>query len=418
MVISAEQSVTRSSLPITGTANHVQRILYVGNTPSFARSLKETANVMLIQAGNVLEAISIITSGKGPAAIICEYHLPGKNAVYLYDYLRSCKAYDTIPFILLSSQFSPELLKLAQEKKMDDFYVMSAAVAEKIPGRVQFLVKYRKKTDEPVAVNCHGGVFKMPLSKRLFDIAVASTVLIIAAPFLLILMLAIRLESKGKVYFTSKRVGRKVFDFYKLRSMRTGADKELKKLAVTMNQYNQQGANDVIRFDLPCPHCSQLPEGETCSPVMYVDNHAICDNWYNEQKTELSKKKAAFVKIVNDPRITRVGRFIRNTSIDELPQLINVIKGDMSIVGNRPLPVYEAEMLTEDNLSKRFLAPAGITGLWQVELRGKGGNMSEEERMRLDNEYADHFRDGNYSFWYDMKLILRTIPALLQKSTV
>ncbi len=418
MVITAEQSATRSSVQLTGTTNNIQRILYVGNTPSFARTLRETNNVVLIQAGNVLEAISIITSGKGPAAIICEYHLPGKNAVYLYEYLRSCKVYDAVPFILLSSQFSPELLKLAQEKKMDDFYVMSAAVAEKIPGRVQFLVNYRKKAEEPIAVTSHGGVFKMPLSKRLFDIAVASTVLIIAAPFLLILMLAIRLESKGKVYFTSKRVGRKVFDFYKLRSMRTGADKELKKLAVTMNQYNQQGANDVIRFDIPCPQCSQLPEGETCSPVMYVDNHAICDNWYNQQKAELSKKKAAFVKIVNDPRITKVGRFIRNTSIDELPQLINVIKGDMSIVGNRPLPVYEAEMLTQDNLSKRFLAPAGITGLWQVELRGKGGNMSEEERMRLDNEYADHFRDGKYSFWYDMKLILRTIPALLQKSTV
>ena len=418
MVITAEKSATRSNLQLTGTANSTQRILYVGNTLSFERSLQENGNVMLIRAGNVLEAISIITSGKTPAAIICEYHLPGKNALYLFDFLRSANLYDTIPFILLSSQFSPELLKLAQEKKMDDFYVMSAAVAEKIPGRVQFLVKYRKKTESTVTVNSQNGVFKMPLSKRLFDIAVASTVLIIAAPFLLILMLAIRLESKGKVYFTSKRVGRKVFDFYKLRSMRTGADKELKKLAVTMNQYNQQGANDVIRFDLPCPRCSQLPEGQSCSPVMYVDNHAICDDWYNQQKTELSKKKAAFVKIVNDPRITRVGRFIRNTSIDELPQLINVIKGDMSIVGNRPLPVYEAEMLTEDNLSKRFLAPAGITGLWQVELRGKGGNMSEQERMRLDNEYADHFRDGNYSFWYDMKLILRTIPALLQKSTV
>ena len=124
------------------------------------------------------------------------------------------------------------------------------------------------------------------------------------------------------------------------------------------------------------------------------------------------------MKIVDDPRITRVGKFIRNTSIDELPQLINVIKGDMSIVGNRPLPVYEAELLTEDALSKRFLAPAGITGLWQVELRGKGGNMSEEERKRLDNEYADHFRGNNFSFWYDIKLILRTIPALLQRSAV
>jgi lipopolysaccharide/colanic/teichoic acid biosynthesis glycosyltransferase len=75
-------------------------------------------------------------------------------------------------------------------------------------------------------------------------------------------------------------------------------------------------------------------------------------------------------------------------------------------------------MLTEDTMSKRFLAPAGITGLWQVELRGQGGVMSEAERMKLDNEYADHFRGDNFSFWYDIKLILRTIPALLQKDAV
>jgi lipopolysaccharide/colanic/teichoic acid biosynthesis glycosyltransferase len=121
---------------------------------------------------------------------------------------------------------------------------------------------------------------------------------------------------------------------------------------------------------------------------------------------------------VNDPRITKVGKIIRNTSIDELPQLINVIKGDMSIVGNRPLPVYEAEQLTLGLISKRFLAPAGITGLWQVELRGNGGVMSEDERKRLDNLYAENFVNGNYSFWYDMKLILRTVPALFQKDTV
>jgi lipopolysaccharide/colanic/teichoic acid biosynthesis glycosyltransferase len=151
---------------------------------------------------------------------------------------------------------------------------------------------------------------------------------------------------------------------------------------------------------------------------MYIDTHEICDYWFNVQKIEAAKSNSTFVKIVDDPRVTKVGKFIRNTSIDELPQLINVIKGDMSIVGNRPLPVYEAEMLTADSLSKRFLAPAGITGLWQVELRGKGGNMSEEERMRLDNEYAEHFKGDNFSFWYDIKLILRTIPALLQKDSV
>ncbi|MBK9392021.1 MAG: sugar transferase [Bacteroidetes bacterium] len=157
---------------------------------------------------------------------------------------------------------------------------------------------------------------------------------------------------------------------------------------------------------------------KTCSPMLHIDNHNICDYWYTTQKKEVAKTKSAFVKIVDDPRITRVGKIIRNTSIDELPQLLNVLKGDMSIVGNRPLPVYEAELLTIDAMSKRFLAPAGITGLWQVELRGHGGNMSEDERKRLDNEYADHFTGNTYSFWYDMRLILRTFPALFQKDTV
>jgi len=90
----------------------------------------------------------------------------------------------------------------------------------------------------------------------------------------------------------------------------------------------------------------------------------------------------------------------------------------MSLVGNRPLPLYEAELLTKDQLSKRFLAPAGITGLWQGELRGKGGDMSEDERITLDNKYADHFTGDKYSFWFDMTLLLRTIPALFQQSTV
>ena len=116
--------------------------------------------------------------------------------------------------------------------------------------------------------------------------------------------------------------------------------------------------------------------------------------------------------------MTKVGKFIRNTSIDELPQLINVIKGDMSIVGNRPLPVYEGNLLTKGLIMKRFGAPAGITGLWQVELRGRGGVMSESEREDLDNQYADHFTGNNYSFWYDLKLILRTARALFQKDSV
>jgi lipopolysaccharide/colanic/teichoic acid biosynthesis glycosyltransferase len=100
-------------------------------------------------------------------------------------------------------------------------------------------------------------------------------------------------------------------------------------------------------------------------------------------------------------------------TVDELPQLFNVLIGDMSIVGNRPLPMYEAEKITTDQFALRFIAPAGITELWQVTTRGKGGTMSQEERMELDNQYA-----MTYSFWNDIKLILRTVPALFQKVNV
>jgi lipopolysaccharide/colanic/teichoic acid biosynthesis glycosyltransferase len=126
------------------------------------------------------------------------------------------------------------------------------------------------------------------------------------------------------------------------------------------------------------------------------------------QYTE-SAEQSVFYKIKNDPRVTRLGQFLRDTSLDELPQLFNVLKGDMSLVGNRPLPLYEAEKLTKDQIAWRFLAPAGITGLWQVTKRGKD-NMSEEERIQLDMEYA-----MKNSFLYDLKILFSTIPALLQK---
>lgn len=394
-------------------------ILYIGNTAEYFNQ-KEFENWSITVLENSIKASKFLQSHKKLDAIICDYNLPGNNGIFLYDWIRAQNEYDAIPFILLSKDFNPDLYKTAFRKQIDDFYVISNTAPTAILNRIVFLSQHRKpKHKKETIFDFSEQMYKMPLSKRIFDIFVASSVLVVAAPFLLLVIAAIRLESKGKVYYISKRVGRKTFDFYKLRSMRTGSDELLKKLAAEKNQYKKETTIEGDSpLDIPCPKCSKLPEGQTCSPVMYLDTHQICDYWYTIQKQEAAKNNSTFVKIVDDPRVTKVGKFIRNTSIDELPQLINVLKGDMSIVGNRPLPVYEAEMLTGDELSKRFLAPPGITGLWQVELRGKGGKMSEEERMRLDNEYADQFKGDNYSFWYDMKLILRTIPALLQKGSV
>jgi|AntRauMFilla1563_2_1112583.scaffolds.fasta_scaffold16185_1 lipopolysaccharide/colanic/teichoic acid biosynthesis glycosyltransferase len=400
--------------------NSTINILYIGNIENYLQQ-EAGENWSITNIPNSVKATKYLQSSKDLDAIICDYNLPGNNGIFLYDWLRAQKEYDAIPFILIANEFNIDIYKKAFKKRIDDYYVQPVTDPKDILERVDFLCKHRKPISKKVApkIKVKDQGYKMPLSKRIFDIIVASGVLLVASPFLLLIILAIRLESKGKVYYISKRVGRKTFDFYKLRSMRTGSDELLKKLAAEKNQYKKEEVKaEDSSLDIPCPRCSALPEGQSCSPIMHIDTHQICDYWFNVQKKEAAKNNSTFVKIVDDPRITKVGKFIRNTSIDELPQLINVLKGDMSIVGNRPLPVYEAEVLTGDDLSKRFLAPPGITGLWQVELRGKGGQMSEEERMRLDNEYADQFVGDNYSFWYDIKLILRTIPALFQSDTV
>ena len=394
-------------------------ILYIGTPFHKFETEFGLAGYQFHQAEDILKASQVLNQDIKPVAVLFEYNLIAKsNAMPLLDQFRSADSFKNVAFILLSFQFNPALYKMAFEKGFDDFFLIKDENSTKLVERIKFLGQFKKEVKPKAVVSKPVGIVNIPASKRRFDILVASLVLLFASPFLIIIMIAIRLESKGKVFYKSKRVGQKVFDFYKLRSMRTGADQELKKLAKEKNQYKQASEELTIDFEAPCPCCSVLPIGETCSPLLFIGNHAICDYWYNKQKLELAKSKSAFVKIVDDPRVTKVGKFIRNTSIDELPQLINVLKGDMSIVGNRPLPIYEAEQLTADELSKRFLAPAGITGLWQVELRGKGGNMSEDERKKLDNEYADLFINGTYTIWYDLKLILRTIPALLQKSSV
>ena len=393
-------------------------ILYVGNTPEPYLKCSKEKKISLITAANSLEALELLKTKNDIKVVISNYTLPGNNGMFFYDKINELYTSLNIPFILISNEFNKDLFERAFIKGISDYFVASSTSVKQIISKANSLYSFKVKSAKKYKIHKLKSDYKIPKSKRIFDVFFASLALLLLSPLLITVMLAIRIESKGKVYYIAKRVGRKTFDFYKFRSMKKGSDMLLKKLSKEKNQYSLEKIENSLNIDSKCPKCSYLSLGQTCSPSLHEGVDKICDYWHNYQKLQTQKNSSTFIKIVDDPRITRIGKIIRNTSIDELPQLINVIKGDMSIVGNRPLPVYEAELLTKDIMSKRFLAPAGITGLWQVELRGKGGIMSEKERMQLDNKYADYFTGRNYSFWFDIKILLRTIPALFQKSTV
>ena len=283
-----------------------------------------------------------------------------------------CKKY-CIPLIAIirnleykSDDLSTRVKSLVLKNGADDCYTKKDIDAEKVSSWIDFLALYKKVTMTSLKPQIsRNNRIRIPTSKRVFDILVSSILLIILSPMMLLIALIIKLESKGPVIYRSKRAGfgYKVFNFYKFRSMRTGADKELKDLA-KFNQYRQENKEDI------------------------------------------------FIKIKNEPRVTPFGQFLRNTSLDELPQLLNVVIGDMSLVGNRPLPLYEADKLTKDGTAWRFLAPAGITGLWQINKRGKA-NMSLDERIQLDVVYA-----RKNSLQLDLKILFSTLPAMIQKEKV
>ena len=391
----------------------MHKVLYIGNNPEPIKAFDALPDKFQIsQVPNGLKALSYLKNHESPDAIICEARLQGMNGIDVGKMIRGVTENSKTPFILFIFEKDETILKSAFKvrKIIDDVYQFPFTLT-KLNTRIDFLKKYYEEIDDIKPASAFKE-YKIPFMKRTFDILVSSFALLLLSPLLIITALAIRLESKGKVIYKSKRVGTgyKIFGFFKFRSMYLDADSRLKELK-HLNQYNNKEEDNDSSFNTDCPKCAKLPNDDFCSPVLYIEGMKICEHWYIEQKKK--QESATFIKIKNDPRVTKVGNFIRNTSIDELPQLFNVLKGDMSIVGNRPLPLYEAEQLTSDDWSARFMGPAGITGLWQVELRGKKGIMSEEERKSLDNKYAE-----TYSFWGDIRLIFRTIPALLQKENV
>lgn len=223
---------------------------------------------------------------------------------------------------------------------------------------------FNLKTSRPHAIDldgdpritAHVDVFEVRafFFKRAIDLIVSSVLLIALSPLLLLVAALIKFTSPGPVFFGQKRVGlnKRQFVMYKFRTM--------------------------------------IPNAERLQ----------------EELVHLNEMSGPVFKIKNDPRVTPLGRFLRRTSIDELPQLFNVLKGEMSLVGPRAMSVRDYQLFSEDWQRRRFSVPPGITCLWQICGRN---SIPFEQWMELDMQYID-----KWSLWLDLKILLRTVPAVLK----
>jgi lipopolysaccharide/colanic/teichoic acid biosynthesis glycosyltransferase len=376
-----------------------------------------------------------LTKNYKEAATACLPHVRNEHFIVFYEknvrseditaitYLR--KKCANIYIILMTDLLTDEERQIYQKCGINDTLSVNASVTE-LNKKIQFISDREGMMFDDQISKKHILRFKIPLWKRTFDIVFSLLAIIVLSPVFIITAIAIRLESPGPILFKSKRVGTNytIFDFLKFRSMYTDAEKRLKEVSKTAgNQYAEKDEKEEQKANITAPlgdeaELAMMAMGMESDMMISDDEVMLVGDDFVVAESDFSKEKEeeinnAFVKIENDPRVTKVGRFIRKYSIDELPQLFNILKGDMSIVGNRPLPLYEAEKLTVDTSIDRFMAPAGLTGLWQVEERGKGGMMSAEERKQLDITYGQ-----TYNFLLDMKIIFRTLTAFVQKENV
>lgn len=318
-----------AELTVTGNGPKKLEFFYIGKKAANIDSLIRT-----FESGYAAESISnarsmlkrLLNHSKNifiPDVIILEV-TASTDFRELQQFLATDVLLKGVPIVAEVSGLAEADIKRCKDCRfIDEILVLNEQNRSSLIRKISFLKKVKQQFLQEKSFNLetslHDHKDRPTVIKRSFDIIVSSSILLALSPVMLLVMVAIRFESKGPIFYISKRAGRgyKIFNFFKFRTMEVGADKKVAAMS-HLNQY------------------------------------------------DAAQEGPVFFKVDNDPRITRVGNFLRKSSLDELPQLINVLKGDMSLVGNRPLPLYEAASLTTDQWAKRFMAPAGITGLWQV----------------------------------------------------
>ena len=322
----------------------------------------------LKQALVLLERLPALKSK--PALIVID-GLFGEAALrQLFASLARNNYYENIPLILDASELDDNAISgFRRLGLLDEIVFLITEAPESLRRKISFLRKVKKSAKthfvrQEIPVHLQKKWIPRAITKRIVDIVLSTLAIAVLLPVFIILAVLVKIESKGPVFYISKRAGRgyKIFNFLKFRTMILDADKNIDDLS-HLNRYKSDF------------------EGRTI-----------------------------FFKGDNDPRVTRLGLFLRRTSLDELPQLFNVLLGDMSLVGNRPLPLAEAASLTTDEWAARFLAPAGMTGLWQIRRKFQH-DMTVEQRINLDIAYAH-----KYNFLYDLWIMANTPAALIQRS--
>jgi lipopolysaccharide/colanic/teichoic acid biosynthesis glycosyltransferase len=212
------------------------------------------------------------------------------------------------------------------------------------------------------------------VGKRCLDVIVGGVLLILLLPLILLIAVLIKLDSPGPILFTQERVGAK-------------------------RQWLGRQAIWIIRNFTMYKFRSMVQNADSSVHEAYIRD-------FVEGRAHPTAENGGKFKLTNDPRVTRIGRLLRKFSLDELPQLLNVLKGEMSLVGPRPVPPYEVACYGNSH-QKRLAALPGITGFWQVKGRCQ---VPFEEMIRMDVEYIQ-----NASLWLDLKILCLTIPAVLSR---